>query len=113
LSGRFFRQWIHPRDGVTENAIGINERIDARLQRAFAQISPRFGGHRFNRRAIFAVEVPELEPLKKCRPTGIERIGIFSAIARNSARASRDSGGWRRKDAWYQHNVVKTRRAAS
>jgi hypothetical protein len=62
---------------VTENAIGINERIDARLQRAFAQISPRFGGHRFNRRAIFAVEVPELKSLKKCRPTGIERIGIF------------------------------------
>ena len=32
---------------------------------------------RFNRRAIFAVEVPELKSLKKCRPTGIERIGIF------------------------------------
>src|SRR5438067_5782891 len=37
----------------------------------------------------------------------------LSAIARNSARASRDSGGWRRRDAWYQDNVVKTRRPAS
>jgi len=73
----FFRQWIYARDGVTENAIGVNERIDARLQRTFAQFTPRFGGYRFNCRAIFAVEVPELESFKKGRPTRIDRIGIF------------------------------------
>ena len=32
---------------------------------------------RFDGRAIFSVETPELKPFKKCRPTGIERVGIL------------------------------------
>src|SRR5207302_1832862 len=73
----FFRQGIHPRDGVTENAIGINERIDARLQRTFPQIASHLHWCGSDGSAIFAVEVPKLEALKKSGPTGIERLGIF------------------------------------
>src|SRR5438034_9474299 len=73
----FFRQWIHPRIGVTENAIGINESIDARLQRTFAQIASRFCWGDCDGRAILAVEIRQLQSLKKRLPTGTEGIGLL------------------------------------
>src|SRR5205809_4790501 len=70
----FVCQRIHPRDGVTKNAIGMNQSVDASLQRTLA---PRFdlGG---DRRAILAIKVSKVESLKKRGPTRVERIGVFT-----------------------------------
>src|SRR5207253_593899 len=56
----------------------LQTRIDARLERTFTQLTPPFSPIRFNPCAIFAIKAAELKSLKKRRPTGIERIGIFA-----------------------------------
>jgi len=62
---------------VPVNSIGINEGLDASLQRTFAQVASHFCWGDCDGSAIFTVEVSKLESLKKRRPTGIEGIGIF------------------------------------
>src|SRR5207248_2552073 len=72
----FFRQRVHPCDGVPENAISVNQSVNSRLQGTLPQIASRLR-RRFHGSAIFSVETAEFEPFKKCRPSGIKRVGIL------------------------------------
>src|SRR5204862_2320366 len=71
----FVCQRVHPRDGVTKNAIGMNQSVDASLQRTLAPRFDRGGG---DGRAILAIKVSKVESLKKRGPTRVERIGVFT-----------------------------------
>ena len=76
---RIFRplvsQRIHPRDRVTERAIGVNQTVDAGLQRAFA--SPPCAERPSRRRRRCAASVPELETFEKRATSWIDGLGIL------------------------------------
>ena len=69
ILGALLRQRIYSRDCVTKRAIGVNECVDARLQRAFATLDAR---RSVGDRAIFLRQIAELETFKKCSPAGID-----------------------------------------
>src|SRR5438477_1948473 len=69
-----FRQWVDPRNGVTKRAIRIDQSVDARLQQAFANASPR----RSRSGAIPLGQIAELESFEKRRPPRIDRFRVLT-----------------------------------
>src|SRR5256714_13927655 len=69
----FVRKRIDPRDRVAKRAIGVNQTVDAGLQRLFADLSRR----RHCRRAVAQFQVAQLEPFEKREPARVERLGIL------------------------------------
>ena len=71
----FVRQRIDPSDGVPKRAIGVNQSIDAGLERALRNLLAQ---RKLSRgRAIPQRQVAQLEPFKKRRPGGIDRLRVF------------------------------------
>src|SRR2546430_15689538 len=62
---------IDSRNGVTEGAIRVNETIDACLKRSLARFGLRNGC------SVALRQISKFEPLKKSRPSRIDRLRIF------------------------------------
>ena len=72
-------QRIDPRDGVSERAIGVNQTVDARLERSSRARLRRGRGDGCG--AISLRRVAELEAFEKGAPGGVDRVGIFLPTA--------------------------------
>ncbi len=73
-----FGQRIQLRDGVAERAVGIDEAIDARREEARRAIGVRGRG---GGGAVALLQIAQLEPLEKRRPTSVHRFGILLPAA--------------------------------
>ena len=63
------RQGVDARDGVAKRAIRVNEAVDPRLKRTFANAG--------DRRAVLLRQIAKLEAFEKGRPARIDRLGIL------------------------------------
>ncbi len=94
-----FGQRIHPRDGVSEGPVGVDQPIDPGLERALAG-SARGGAATAERRFVaeyFQAQSLQRTPANCCRPTPDS-----SPNGGNFHRSGRDCHGSRMKGAWSQ-----------
>src|SRR5437588_12259914 len=62
------RQRIEPRAGVAERAVSVNEPVDSRLERTFADFARRMRGHFGG--AVAQIQIAQLEAFEARRPSG-------------------------------------------